>query len=149
MVQLHVLVTGWFHFWWLVSFMSLPLSLQGKSTQNSDGPIHLKAKLKVRHFSHIMRYASFLLYVMQARQIFSESRCDFRNLWIKTSFLLLIYVITTNKLKKFCSYWCSYCMCLVKPQDICTPWGYSSKMNPSSMSKPEAGTRREFESPMD
>lgn len=46
-----------------------------------------------------MQYASFSLYVMQARQIFSESRCDFRTLGIKTSFLLFIYVIMTNKLK--------------------------------------------------
>ena len=46
-----------------------------------------------------MRYASFSLCVMEARQIFSESRCDFRNLRIKTSFLMLIYVITTNKLE--------------------------------------------------
>jgi hypothetical protein len=36
---------------------------------------------------------------MQARQIFSESRCDFRNFGIKTSFLPLIYVVTTNELK--------------------------------------------------
>jgi len=36
---------------------------------------------------------------MQARHIFSESSCDFRNLGIKTSFLLLIYVVTTNEIK--------------------------------------------------